>query len=81
MSIEATVLIPTHNHGETLRYAVGSVLAQTMQDFEILIVGDGVPEATRELAAELARNDARDPVFRFPEGSAARRAAAARRAG
>ena len=68
MSTEATVLIPTHNHGETLRYAVGSVLAQTMQDFEILIVGDGVPEVTRELAAELARNDARVRFFDFPKG-------------
>lgn len=68
MAAEVTVLIPTHSHGETLRYAVSSVQAQTLQDFEILIVGDGVPEATRGLVSDLAREDARIQFFDFPKG-------------
>ena len=66
--MEATVLIPTHNHGETLRYSIASVQAQTLQDFEILVVGDGVPVVTRDLVADLAREDARIQFFDFPKG-------------
>jgi GalNAc5-diNAcBac-PP-undecaprenol beta-1,3-glucosyltransferase len=67
--MEATVLIPTHTHGETLRYAVSSVQGQTMQDFEILIVGDGVPEVTRDLVSDLAGADPRIRFFDFPKGA------------
>lgn len=66
--MEATVLIPTHSHGETLRRPVASVQAQTLQDFEVFLVGDGVPEATRDLVRELARGDARIRFFDFPKG-------------
>ncbi|MGB4782553.1 glycosyltransferase family 2 protein [Candidatus Methylomirabilis sp.] len=63
-----TVLIPTHNHADTLRYAVRSVLWQTCQDFELFIVGDGVPDRTREIVVELAAADARIRFFDFPKG-------------
>jgi len=63
-----TVLIPTHNHADTLRYAVRSVLWQTCQDFELFIVGDGVPDRTRDIVAELAAEDARIRFFDFPKG-------------
>jgi glycosyltransferase involved in cell wall biosynthesis len=66
--METTVLIPTHNHGETLRYSVASVQAQTLQDFEILVVGDGVPDVTRDLVSDLVREDARIQFFDFPKG-------------
>jgi glycosyltransferase involved in cell wall biosynthesis len=54
---EATVLIPTHDHGPTLYYSVRSALAQSVENIEILIVGDGVPEPTREIVAELQRDE------------------------
>lgn len=63
-----TVLIPTHNHADTLRYAVRSVLWQTCQEFELFIVGDGVQDRTREIVAELAAEDARIRFFDFPKG-------------
>jgi len=69
MSPTATVVIPTHNHGETLRYAVSSVQAQTVQDFEILIVGDGAPDVTRSVARELMRSDPRIRFLDFPKGA------------
>jgi Glycosyl transferase family 2 len=66
--VEATVLIPTFNHCETLRYSLQSVQAQTLQDFEIFVVGDGAPEATRDLVADFARSEPRLRFFGFPKG-------------
>jgi glycosyltransferase involved in cell wall biosynthesis len=64
----ATVLIPTHEHVEPLRHAVASAQAQTLQDVELFIVGDGVTDATRALVAELSAADPRIRFFNFPKG-------------
>jgi len=66
--IDATVLIPTHDHPTCLRHAVASVQAQTMQNFELFIVGDGVGDDTRAAVAELAQQDARIRFFDCPKG-------------
>ena len=63
-----TVLIPTHDHAETLPIAIASVQEQTLQDFELLVVGDGVGEATRKIASELSALDHRIRFFDFPKG-------------
>lgn len=59
-AIAATVVIPTQDHGPTLRYAVQGALAQTVEDLEILVVGDGAPDVTRpaELHGLLAASEA-----------------------
>lgn len=64
----ATVLIPTHDHGETLRYSVPTALRQTVPDIEIFILGDGVPGITREIAREFAASDPRVRFFDFAKG-------------
>ena len=64
----ATVLIPTHTHGETLRYSVPTALRQTAGDIEIFIVGDGVPDVTRAIAGEFVAADSRVRFFDFPKG-------------
>jgi GalNAc5-diNAcBac-PP-undecaprenol beta-1,3-glucosyltransferase len=64
----ATVLVPTHDHGPTLRFAVGSALAQTVDDLEVFIVGDGVPEPARQVAHELAAADCRVRFIDHPKG-------------
>lgn len=46
-----TVLIPTYDRCELLPRAVSSVLAQTHRDFELLVVDDASPDATREVVA------------------------------
>jgi GalNAc5-diNAcBac-PP-undecaprenol beta-1,3-glucosyltransferase len=63
----ATILIPTSDHGETLRFSLSSIFQQTVQDFEVLIVGDGVPEQTKPLIRELAASDKRCSYFDHPK--------------
>ncbi len=49
-----SVVIPCYNQAEYLPEAVQSVLEQTYQDFEVIIVNDGSPDATGEVARQLA---------------------------
>ena len=63
-----TILIPTHDHADTLWYSVQSALCQSRQDFELFIVGDGVPDRTREIAAALTSRDPRIRFFDNPKG-------------
>jgi hypothetical protein len=69
MSLAATVILPTHDHGPTLRFALASVLAQTVEDIEVFVIGDGVPDVTREIVGEFARSDGRISFFDHPKGA------------
>ena len=61
----ATVLIPTQKRVASLSLAVQSAREQTLQDFELFIVGDGVSDATRDLVRELCVADDRIRFFDF----------------
>ena len=50
---KVSVVIPCYNHGQYLDEAVNSILKQTYQDFEIIIVNDG---STDPFTAEKLRN-------------------------
>lgn len=63
----ATVIIPTHNHGPTLRWSVRSAQEQTLSELEIFIVGDGVPESAREIILRLCAEDPRVRFFDHPK--------------
>lgn len=65
---KATVLVPTHEHDRTLPYAIRSALAQSQDDLEVLIVGDGPTQAVAEAAEALAHSDGRVRFFAFPKG-------------
>jgi hypothetical protein len=63
-----TVLIPTHDHCDTLWRSVASVQVQTVQDFELFVVGDGAPARTAEIMQELCDRDSRIHYFPHPKG-------------
>ena len=54
-----SVIIPVRNREKLLNGAVRSVLSQTHQDFEIIIVDDGSTDATPKLVGILAEQDRR----------------------
>jgi GT2 family glycosyltransferase len=65
-----SVLIPCYNLGEYVDEAIRSVLAQTFQDFEIIIVDDGsTDEATRAVLAGCHQPSTR--VIRIDHGGLA----------
>jgi hypothetical protein len=68
MNLTATILIPTHNHGATLRASVAGALGQTVSDLEVFVIGDGVPDETRDIMAEIMRADSRVRFFDHPKG-------------
>jgi len=61
-AITFSVVIPAYNAADTLGEAIDSVLAQTRQDFEIIVSDDGSSDNTAEVAAGFA--DQRVRVYR-----------------
>lgn len=54
-----SVVLPTRNRAHLIRGAVASVLAQSYEHWELLIVNDGSTDDTAEIIAELAAADDR----------------------
>ncbi len=69
MSVKATVVIPTFDHGPLLEYSLASALRQTVPDIEVFIIGDGVPDVTRQIVARAVRQDPRVRFFDNPKGA------------
>ncbi|MFZ4516001.1 MAG: glycosyltransferase family 2 protein [Acidimicrobiia bacterium] len=67
-SARATVIIPTHNHAYTIDLAIESVLNQTIDDLELIILGDGVDDATRAVVDPYWRTDSRIRFMDLPKG-------------
>jgi glycosyltransferase involved in cell wall biosynthesis len=58
-----SVCIPTFNHAHFLKVAIESVLAQTITDFELIVVDNCSTDNTRELVAGIASTDSRVTYF------------------
>jgi hypothetical protein len=65
MAPRVSVLMPTYEQAAFLGRAVASVLAQTMTDWELVVVDDGSPDATAA-AVEPFQADPRVRLLRLP---------------
>lgn len=68
MSPKVTVIIPVYNVESYLREAVDSVLCQTLQDIEIILVDDGSTDNSGIICDEYAAADERVKVIHKPNG-------------
>src|SRR5215212_6020298 len=60
MPPRVTAIIPTYNWSSVLPMSIGSVLRQTMTDFELLVVGDGCTDDSEAVVASIG-----DPRLRW----------------
>jgi glycosyltransferase involved in cell wall biosynthesis len=58
-----SVIIPTYNREKLLPRAIKSVLSQTFQDFELIIVDDGSNDNTKEVVEKFKKKDNRVKYF------------------
>ena len=63
-----SVIIPVYNTEKYLRRCIDSVLAQTYQDFELLLIDDGSKDSSGTICDEYAAKDARVRVFHKENG-------------
>lgn len=75
-SPEVSVIIPVYNRAHTVACAIDSVLSQTYQNYEVLLVDDGSKDDSRKVI--LSYSDPRIKLFEHAEN---RGAAAARNTG
>ena len=54
-----SVVVPCYNHAEYLNESVASVVAQTFQNWECIIVDDGSTDDTESVARQLSQEDTR----------------------
>lgn len=65
----ASVLVPIHDKPTTLPLTVDTVLRQSVEDLEVLLVGDGVTDAVRTVAQRLCADDERVRFLDLPKGA------------
>lgn len=58
-----SVIVPVHNTGTYLRRCLESILAQTMNDFELLLVDDASTDDSLDIMTDYARRDPRICVY------------------
>jgi glycosyltransferase involved in cell wall biosynthesis len=67
---KVSVVVPAHNRARFLEATLDSIRAQTMTDWECVIIDDGSSDDTLAIAEEYARADSRVRVFTKANGGA-----------
>lgn len=67
-SPKVSVIVPVYKAEAYLNRCVDSLLAQTFEDFEILLIDDGSPDRSGEMCDEYARKDSRVRVIHKENG-------------
>ena len=61
-----SIVIPAYNCADTIRATLGSIAAQTVSDFEVIIVNDGSKDATADVLQAVAAEDGRFSFITIP---------------
>lgn len=62
--MKVSVIMSTHNRGDLIRNAIESVMHQTHEDWELIVVADGCTDDTNAIVSEYVEKD--DRVIHFP---------------
>ena len=54
-----SIILPTYNRSELLKKAIGSIMTQTYNDWELIIVDDGSTDDTKAIVETFTQNDPR----------------------
>ncbi|MBE9144578.1 glycosyltransferase [Planktothrix mougeotii] len=63
-----SVVIPAYNAEKTIKQTIDSILNQTFQDFEIIVINDGSTDSTLDIVSHI--HDPRIQVFSYPNSGA-----------
>lgn len=68
MSQRITIIVPVYNAEQTLHRCIDSILAQTITDFDLILVDDGSTDASGAICDAYATADSRVCVFHKSNG-------------
>ena len=68
MNPSISIIVPVYNSEKTLNRCVDSILSQTFQDWELLLIDDGSTDRSGKLCDEYALKDQRIKVFHKKNG-------------
>lgn len=68
MSVPISIIVPIYNMEKLMRKCLDSILAQTFQDYECLLIDDGSKDGSPAMCDEYAAKDERFKVFHKPNG-------------
>ncbi|VXD25470.1 conserved hypothetical protein [Planktothrix serta PCC 8927] len=63
-----SVVIPAYNAEKTIQQTIDSILNQTFEDFEIIVINDGSTDSTLDIVSNI--HDPRIQVFSYPNSGA-----------
>lgn len=68
MHPKISVIIPIYNVEKHIRKCIHSLLNQTFNDFEVLLINDGSPDKSKDICEEFANIDSRIKIFNKKNG-------------
>ncbi|MBR1694908.1 MAG: glycosyltransferase family 2 protein, partial [Selenomonas sp.] len=66
-----SVIVPVYNGEKYIRDCLQSLLAQTLQNFEVIVVDDASTDRSGEICAAMAETDSRIRIVQLQENSGA----------
>lgn len=65
-SPKVSIIIPTYNRAHLIGETLSSILDQTLQDWECIVVDDGSSDNTKQIIEQISNNDKRVKYFKRP---------------